>query len=287
MNPGKGIALALALEIDKRDLHYCVNEHCAEPCGDMGNDLACVNDFAWPEIQAHDGRLDVTVEVTTTVDIQKTEPLPGATVRLCADLQHPCSPLETAVTDAAGRASLPTRIGSEGFRGFAQFVSGPDTPELYPTDTYLGWAVGESTYGFQVVPTADVVGLVVDALAGGIVEGRGHLAVAFYDCAFASAAGIRVELPAAVTDAETAHLYFPSGGTETGTSGIVAVYNVMPGCYQVVGTHLRSGATDPEDRVETHRVKVVVEPNTATWIYAVPTSSAPDIVHVCVDDFVF
>lgn len=97
--------------------------------------------------------------------------------------------------------------------------------------------------------------------------GRGHLAVQFFDCSARQTANVTMTVPNGAT-LETPFQAAP---------GLFALYNVNPGCFDIIG-HDELGR-------ETHRSRLQLVADVLSWVFVFPSSAPPAFGYTCSPDF--
>jgi hypothetical protein len=248
---------------------------CELECPFAGGDLGCVGAFTWPKPSVSPIDADIKVELVESLSLPPT-PLPGAKVEVCDSFSTDCVPVvPPAFTDTAGHARFAFEINPiSGFRGFIR-VTGqtPTGSTLTPLHAMVYPVISDGTGTAYVVEEATL-----DALAqkygGGRVANKAHLFAIISDCTLHRAPGMTVELPPeAMVGATTT--YF--GGSATSREGTAAIFNVEPGCYDVV-------ARDAEGR-PTHRMRINAAPGVSTLVWLEPSSNPADPGSGCTPTF--
>jgi len=212
------------------------------------------------------------------------EPVAGFRLDACGGsvTTFPCEPIKTFETQADGFASGSLPLAPLlGFRGYLRVTEGASLVQMDPVHVFAGGPVTGDGRGGNVVFPENVIKRPVDegnrCCAG---PGTGHAHPAVLDCSTRFARGIEARRPAKALIGATPQ--YVNGASATVSSGIVIVWNTVPGCYDVGGT--RDDGSGP---VETHRMRITVVPGVTTWAYLSPKNDSPeDVVHPCEPDFV-
>lgn len=249
-------------------LEECAVSHCGEPCRLDGTNLDCLSSYAWPEPPS--GSVDIEFFVKAVQSASVLEPIAGALIELCDDDFGECAPLASGHTDATGSVALQLGVAPViGYRGFVRVSDGTSGVELFPTRVYRARPIASSQRYGQYVPTRAFADTVLGVV--GQDPSLGILGVEFLDCANEFVPGMKIRLP---PGAAAGPVVYPNGDV-TGDSG-VAVYNVQPGCQELVGEL---------DGKVTHRARVVVAPGTFTVTYVDPLSDPEDLGAICAPVF--
>jgi hypothetical protein len=233
---------------------------CNVPCA-SGGDWSCVWHVSWPAPKTVGATYNFWLK-----DGENTAPIPGATVSLCAELDKACAGyVARRMTDSSGAVSLLFQNVAAGQQpnGFAGYLlaTAPTRVDLY---YYWGFPISEpqiDLYGEALTPDE-----VQNFWAGHDVKldsMRGVLGVSVYDCVFAAAAGVRVN----VDTADSLTKAFTVAGEETtttDTTGLLVFANVPAGTVHVTTTPVALGAKSGTVDAEIHA-------GAETWVVVFPT----------------
>lgn len=245
-------------------LYDCASSHCGEACRLNGTNLDCLSSYAWPEPRSGSANIELFVKAARSASV--LEPVAGALIELCDDDFGACVPIASGQTDATGSVGLQIGIASvSGYRGFVRVSDGTSGVELFPTHVYRARPIASDQRYGQYVPTRAFAETVLEAV--GQDPSLGVLGVEFLDCANEFVPGMKIRLP---PEAANGPVIYPNGNV-TGDSGVI-VYNVQPGCQELVGEL---------DGKVTHRARVVVAPGTFTVTYVNPLSDPEDLGAIC------
>jgi len=247
---------------EERGMSDC-SFNCNERCGFDGRDLACLGAYAWP-LEVESGEASLELEVKAVVDSTlEVISVPGATCELCAFA--PCEVVASATADASGIGHISTKLNyPQGFRGFARLTGELDGEPLVPTHAFV-YPVLEGARGGAILLGRTFFEQLTTLNAGGAIPGKAHLFINVLDCRLRRAPGITLRLPPDKTS--DASITYLNGEGATSDDGVVFVWNVDPGCYDLVGA---------SDGVETHRMRVQAEPDVVSGIFLVPKADPPD-----------
>ncbi len=270
-------AFALAPGVDdepQRGLAGCTYV-CELECPFAGQNFGCVEAFTWPKPSASQIDADIKVELVESLSLPPT-PLPGAKVEACDSVSTDCMPVvPPAFTDSTGHARFALEINPiSGFRGFVR-VTGqtPAGSALVPLHAMVYPIISDGTATAYVLEEATLNEL-AQKYGGGRVANKAHLFAIIGDCTLHRAPGMTVELPPeAMIGATTT--YF--GGSATGSTGTAAIFNVEPGCYDIV-------ARNAEGR-PTHRMRINAAPEVSTLVWLEPSSDPADPGSGCTPTF--
>lgn len=255
----------------KQELAYCaIREECALDCGFDGHDLGCVSGYQWPRSLPSQVNLEVKAAV---LEVNKasvsTNVFPGAEIDVCGAFGETCTPINSATTNALGLATVTAPLDSNaGFRGFLRVRPGELDGESTLSMNVFGYPLVRPVSLLAPTFRMALVEAVVNAFAGGIVDGRAQVVVQFFDCSARQTADVTLVVPPGVMEGAKLN---PLG------NGLFAIYNANPGCFDIVGH-------DEEGR-ETHRMRIFAEPNVGTWAYVLPTADPPATGYSCTPDY--
>ncbi len=221
---------------------------CNGPCA-SGGDWSCVGHVSWSQPKTVSATYNFWIK-----DGVNLTPIPGATVSLCAEADETCAGyVARAMTDSSGAVSLPFQNVAAGQQvtGFAGYllVTAPTLVDYY---YYWGTPISEpqiDTYGEPLTPDE-----LQNFWAGHNVKldsARGVLGVAVYDCAFSSAAGVRVDLDT-MDSLTKAFTVAGEATTTTDATGILVFANVPAGAVRVTATPVALGAKSGTVAAEIH-----------------------------------
>jgi hypothetical protein len=209
--------------------------------GPVAPDWTCVGSVVVPT------PTETSVEFTgTIIDYVTSAPLEGATVKVCASDDLPCTtPLDTATTDAAGQGMVTLPFGTTGFAGFFDVQQTGYLPMLrwiYPPMTTLP----PPEAGAQAMLDTTTAGMMAALLGTTIDSARGELLVTALDCALLRAVGVSGEVDTA--DGSSMAFYIagslPSAtATETDASGTLGWLNLPAGPAVLTLHRADTGAT--------------------------------------------
>jgi hypothetical protein len=207
-----------------------LRDACRTDCGD-GRDWSCVDQSKYPG-----GTSVGEVEFNFVLydALRAGEKLKDVTFRPCVDSECMAEAGKSCKTDESGYCSMKLRLTAPGnvFRGVVEATGGG----LYPTLYFMHPAIAGEWPGTPAYAPAGVYGATQAAVdLGGplvdvtLMEGRGHLIVTIFDCLWATAPDLTIEVARA--DGETKYRYIADGlpskvAKTTDTSGIAYAFNI-------------------------------------------------------------
>jgi hypothetical protein len=208
---------------------------CQKEC-EIGNNWSCVGNFEWP------GAMGPTRELTLAlVDaFGLTQPVTGATVKLCAQVGAACDGLDEQVTDDQGVVKIvddTQTLNGIALNGYLEVSS----PNIYPTIIQWGFPLveieGILSTPIPVFTSAELSNLL--ASFGGVDATRGMIAVGAVDCLGDNSPGVRFSADGLGPDSLLVYLYelYPTLTGPTDQQGAAIFNNVpAPGFYDISAT---------------------------------------------------
>lgn len=215
------------------DLAKAARAACGAEC-DVGKQVACVGNVAWPRVQAGTTSVHVVLGVSGA---GSPKPVVGAEVRACGKVDLDCaSPVApAATTDAAGLATfdLPVTEVLGGFNGLFRVTA----PEYMPTLAFYNPPIAGSMT-LPTIPILRSLEFIGAAGALGITPNaeRGHLIAVIQDCELSYMPGATVTISSA--DAGSTVGYFQGGfptkeALATDGAGLAGGFNLPVGSVTV------------------------------------------------------